>query len=92
MVLALLLMLPAAIAAIGAWRRSGPLLIAAGVLCLAQSFIAFSGVTLPFLVPAILLLVLGGRASPVPHPRRAAWGPSLVIALGIGSWVRPPRH
>lgn len=85
-VLALLLMLPAAIAAIGAWRRSGPLLIAAGVLCLAQAFIAFSGVTLPFVVPAILLLALGGRATAVPHPRRSALGALVVVALGVGSW------
>ncbi len=85
-VLALLLMLPAAVAAIGAWRRSGPLLLAAGVLCLAQAFIAFSGVTLPFVVPAILLLALGGRTTAVPHPRRAALGALVVVALGVGSW------
>ena len=84
--LALLLMLPAAIAAIGAWRRSGPLLIAAGLLCLAQAFIAFSGVTLPFIVPAILLLVLGGRTPAVPHQRRAAFGAVVIVALGIGTW------
>ena len=85
-ILALLLMLPAAIAAIGAWRRSGPVLISAGVLCLAQAFIAFSGVTLPFVVPGILLLAVGGRTSAVPHPRRAVVGAVLVVALGIGSW------
>jgi len=85
-VLALLLMLPGAIAAIGAWRRSGPLLIAAGVLCLAQAFIAFSGVTLPFVIPAILLLVLGGRASAVPQPWLTRGGALLVVVLGIGAW------
>ena len=63
-----------------------PLLIAAGLLCLAQAFIAFSGVTLPFVVPAILLLVLGGRTVTVPHPRRAAIGAVVIVALGIGSW------
>ena len=46
-----LLMVPAFIAAIGALRRSHPILIAAGVLCLAQSFVSFAGVSLPFLVP-----------------------------------------
>ena len=85
-VIAVLLMLPAAIATIGAWRRCGPLLIAAGILCLAQSFIAFSGVTLPFVIPAVLLLVIGGRASAVPHPRRAGLAAIAVVALGIGSW------
>jgi hypothetical protein len=85
-ILALLLMVPAAVAAIGAWRRSGPILVAAGLLCLAQAFIAFSGVTIPFVIPAILLLWLGGRMSATPHARRAGVGAMLVIALGIGSW------
>jgi hypothetical protein len=79
-------MVPAVVAAIGAWRRSGPLLIAAGVLCLAQACIAFSGVTLPFVVPAILLLSVGSRVTAVPHPRRAALGAVVVVALGIGTW------
>ena len=34
--------------AIGALRRSHPILIAAGVLCLAQAFVSFAGVSLPF--------------------------------------------
>ena len=52
--------LPGVIAAIAAVRRqAGPLLITAGILCFGQAFIAFSGVALPFVVPAIYMIVLG---------------------------------
>jgi hypothetical protein len=84
-----LLMIPAFIAAIGALRRSHPILIAAGVLCLAQSFVSFAGVSLPFLVPAFLLLVLGASRSSTEAPRRALVGGMLVIALGFAAWVAP---
>jgi hypothetical protein len=83
-------MLPAAVAAIGAVRRSGPILTAAGVLCLGQSFVAFSGVTIPFVVPAFLLLLILGARSPVTErPPRALAGALLVVALGIAAWVAP---
>ena len=82
-------MVPAFIAAIGALRRSHPILIAAGVLCLAQSFVSFAGVSLPFLVPALLLLVLGASRSSTEAPRRAMVGGVLVIALGFAAWVAP---
>jgi hypothetical protein len=84
-----LLMVPASIAAIGAIRRSRPILIAAGVLCLAQSFVSFAGVALPFLVPAFLLLVLGAQGGSAEAPRRAMVGGLLVIALGFAAWVAP---
>jgi hypothetical protein len=84
-----LLLLPAAVAVIGAVRRSPPILIAAGVLCLAQSFISFAGVSLPFLVPALLLLGLGASRSPTDPARRAMVGGLLVVALGIAAWVAP---
>ena len=88
--LALMFLLPAVIAAIGAIRRSAPLLIAAGVLCLAQSFVAFSGVTIPFIVPAILLLVLGGRSGgPGETPSGERVGGVAVIFLGLAMWVAP---
>ena len=81
-----LLMVPAFIAAIGALRRSHPILIAAGVLCLAQSFVSFAGVSLPFLVPAVLLLILGASRSSTETLRRAMVGGVLVIALGVAAW------
>ena len=84
-----LFLLPAAVAAIGAVRRSRPLLIAGGVLALGQSFIAFSGVTIPFIVPAILLIVLGVAGSGSAAPRRAIVGALAVVLLGIAAWVLP---
>jgi hypothetical protein len=84
-----LFLLPAVIAAIGAIRRSRPVLVAAGVLALGQSFIAFSGVTIPFVVPAVLLIALGASGSGAVAPRRAVIGAIAVIALGVGAWVVP---
>jgi hypothetical protein len=84
-----LFLLPAVVAAIGAVRRSGPLLIAGGVLALGQSFIAFSGVTIPYIVPAILLIALGVAGSGTTPPRRAIVGALAVVLLGIAAWVLP---
>jgi hypothetical protein len=84
-----LLVVPAFIAAVGAWRRSRPILVAAGVLCLAQSFVSFAGVTIPFLVPAFVLLVLGAGGRSEDTPRRAMVGGVLVIALGFAAWFAP---
>jgi hypothetical protein len=86
LLLAGLLMVPAAIAFVGALRRSGPILIAAGVLCLLQAFVAFSGVTIPFVVPALLLVALGAeQQDPVRKPALVAG--ILVIFLGLGAWL-----
>ena len=79
-------MLPAAIAVIATFRRSRPLFVAAGSLCFAQSFISFGLVTLPFLVPASLLLSLAGRMDPGRSPRRGVVGGLAVIGLGVGAW------
>lgn len=84
-----LFLLPAFVAVIGAVRRSRPLLIAAGVLALGQSVIAFSGITIPFLVPAILLLALGVDGPGSAGPRRTVIGAVAVVALGIGAWIVP---
>ena len=84
-----LLLLPAAVAVIGAVRRSPPILIAAGVLCLAQSFVSFSGVSIPFVVPAFLLLALGVGAGSAEVPRCAMVVGVLVIVLGFAAWVAP---
>ena len=90
-IIALLLALPAALAAVAAARGSRPIFIAAGALCLLQSFVSFGGATLGFLIPALLLIVLGleGGAS-APRPRRREWlaGP-LIVALGIAAWIAP---
>lgn len=81
---------PAAVAAIGAVRRVRPLLVAAGVLCLAQAYIAFSGVTIGFVVPGLLLMALGSADSwpaAARVSRASLLGGGAVIALTIGAWV-----
>jgi hypothetical protein len=78
-------MVPAVIAFVGAIRRSGPILIAAGVSCLLQAFVAFSGVTIPFVVPALLLLALGAEQQHRVRKRALVAG-VLVIFLGLGAW------
>lgn len=81
---------PAAIAVIGTISRRPTLLVAAGAICLAQAYVSFSLVTIGFLVPAILLLVLGaGGRSPdaPPEPRRAYAASAAVFALTIAAWV-----
>lgn len=81
------LAVPGVIAGIAAVRRSGPLLIMAGVLCLGQAFIAFSGVALPFVVPAIYLVALGAGTAPSPHAGRAMLAGFGVFALVLAAWV-----
>ena len=88
--LAAMFLLPAVIAAIGAISSSRPLLIAAGVLCLGQSFVAFSGVTIPFVVPAILLLAVGaGGGGQRETSNRERVGGVAVVLLGLAMWVAP---
>jgi hypothetical protein len=87
-VIALLLALPAGLAAIAALRASRPLFIAAGILCLLQSVVAFSGVTLGFVIPGILLVALGLERTGSAAGRE--WiAAMLAIGLGIAAWVAP---
>lgn len=73
---------PAVIGWLGAVTRRGPLLVAAGVLYLPLAVLAFSGVTLPFLLPALLYLrAAAGHRSPVAASRGLA--PSRRRALVI---------
>jgi len=89
-VIALLLALPAVPAGVAALRGSRPMFIAAGVLCLLQSFVSFGGATLGFLIPALLLILLGVDGGSTPHtPRRALLASVLVIGLGIAAWIAP---
>ena len=87
-VIALLLGLPAGLAAIAALRGSRPLFIAAGVICLLQSIVAFSGVTLGFVIPGILLVALGLERTGSTD-RRAWIAAVLAIGLGVAAWVAP---
>jgi hypothetical protein len=94
MVIGLLLAMPAVLAAIAAFRGSRPIFVAAGVLCLLQSIVgAFSGVTLGFVIPGILLIALGlERAlsdSLQPTRRREWFAAAFVVGLGIAAWIVP---
>jgi hypothetical protein len=87
-VIALLLALPAGLAAIAAFRGSRPLFLAAGVLCLLQSVVAFSGVTLGFVIPGILLVGLGLERTGS-NPGRAWIAAAFAVGLGMAAWVAP---
>jgi hypothetical protein len=89
--IAILLAVPTAIAFIAVMRRSPLMLVTAGVLAFLQSFVAFSGVTLGFLLPALSLIVLGVRAGETddrsrPSRRQLATG-VLVIGLVVSAWL-----
>lgn len=92
-VLAFLLGLPAVLAVIAAIRGSRAIFVAAGVLCLFQSFIAFSGITLGFVIPGFVLIGLGLSRAPTEHVaplrRREALAGLVVVALGIAAWLVP---
>jgi hypothetical protein len=87
----ILLSVPAIIAAIAAARESPLMLVIAGVLALMQSFVAFSGATLGFLLPGLLLLYLGAREGRVPQRERASLRQRLtgmiVICCLASAWV-----
>jgi len=92
-VIAFLLGLPAGLAALAALRGSRPMFVAAGVLCLLQSIVAFSGVTLGFVIPGILLVGLGLERAPAKPPhatvRREWLTGAFVVILAIAAWVIP---
>ncbi len=88
---AIFLAVPAAIASIAVIRKSPLMLVIAGLLAFLQSFVAFSGVTLGFLLPALLLILLGVRAGGSddrsrPSRRQLATG-VLVIGLVVSAWL-----
>ncbi len=64
LVLTSLLATPAVIGGLGAVSGRRSLLIAAGILCLVESILSFSGVTLVFLVPALIFFRAAAAAPP----------------------------
>lgn len=85
-----LLSLPAVIGGIGAMRGTRPMVVAAGVICLLQSFVAFSGITFGFIVPALMFLPLGAaeRWPQAARPRRTTLVAGIVvILLAAGAWT-----
>lgn len=93
-IIGILLALPAGVAAMAALRGSRPMFVAAGVLCLLQSLVGvFSGVTLGFVVPGIVLIALGLEQAQTGPAGTIGWRPviaaALVIGLTIAAWVVP---
>jgi hypothetical protein len=80
---------PGAIAAVGALRRSNLVVVIAGACALLQSFVAFSGVTFGFILPAVVLIYLGARdPGSVASPRRRDYAVGLLpIAFLIAAWA-----
>jgi hypothetical protein len=79
---------PGVVGIVGVLRGRRAIVAAAGVLCLLQSVVAFSGVTLVFLAPALGFL----SAATEPRATRAvAWHPvRVVLAVLVGipvAWV-----
>jgi hypothetical protein len=84
-----LLSAPGLIAAIGALRQSDGVVVIAGISALLQSFIAFSGVTLGFVLPALLLIYLGVSDADSRHagpPRREVLIGLLVLVFLVAAW------
>jgi hypothetical protein len=77
LVSAVLLAAPGLIGMIGVATGRRPVLVAAGVLCLFQSWISFSGVTLAYLVPALVFLRSAADGS------RSTSGPIRPIRVQI---------
>jgi hypothetical protein len=85
----LLFALPAVIGAAGALCRVRSLMVAAGVVTLCQAYVAFSGVTLGFVLPAAVLIWAGGTGSTSRTwpGRSASIGGIAVIALTVAAWL-----
>ena len=81
----LLLATPGVLGLIGAWTRRPTVVVAAGVICLLQSVVAFSGVTLVYLLPAVgfLRAATHDERSPGRPPRRALFVIAVVIAVPL---------
>ena len=82
----LLLAAPGLIGLIGAWGRRPTVVVAAGVICLLQSVVAFSGVTLVYLLPAIGFLRAAIDDGGSPSPARPAFlivGAILAVPIAV---------
>lgn len=70
------------------------LLLPAGVLLIPLSFVSFAGVTLPLLVPAVMLLVAYGRRSSgqVAYPGQAAVCVVVAVVLVVAAFLALFAH
>jgi hypothetical protein len=87
--LGLLFSVPAAIGGIGAIGRRPALLFAAGIMALAGSVVSFSGVTLMFLIPAILFVYAAAKTTGPPRLVSEAALTILLVVLGLGAAFAP---
>ncbi|HKG20027.1 MAG TPA: hypothetical protein VKB00_09830, partial [Candidatus Limnocylindrales bacterium] len=79
-----LLAIPRVIGSIGAWSGRRTVLVAAGVLCLLQSAVAFSLVTLVFLLPAVAFLRAATSEAPAgPRPKLDPVRVVIAVLLGV---------
>ena len=76
---AVLFTTPAAIGLVGAWRREPALLVAAAILCLVQSVLAFSGLTIVYLPAALTFLRAAGHDAATPRAS-TTWSPAGIAA------------
>jgi hypothetical protein len=84
LVSAVLLASPGIVGWIGAWTHRRAVLIAAGVLCLLQSAVAFSLVTLVFLLPAVAFLrAATSEARAGPRPKLDPVRVVIAVLLGV---------
>lgn len=73
---------PALIGAFGAWSGRRVLIVSAATVALLQSFVAFSGVTIPFLVPS-LLWFRAAVTRPDDGPVRTELHPVRLIVIAV---------
>ena len=92
------LAVPGVLALLGVGDRPA-LLLAAGILLVPLSFVSFAGVTLPLLIPAVMLLVAYGRRSTGhgAYPGQAAVCVLVVVVLVVAAFLvlvvhDDPRH
>lgn len=86
--LAAVLAAPGVLALLGSVGRRPGLLVAAGIALAPLSFLAFSGVTLPLLIPAMALTVAGARRL-TPDARACAplWVTGWAVLAVLGAAV-----
>ena len=79
---------PGALALLSLAERPA-LLLPAGILLIPLSFVSFAGVTLPLLIPAVMLLVAYGRRSsgPAAYPGQAAVCVVVAVAVVVAAFL-----
>lgn len=77
---------PVSLALIGHRRGHGPTLAAAALLCAVAAVTSFTGVTLPFLIPAALLAAAAARRPWRPGAVLGVAGAAVAVSLVVAAW------